>query len=190
MKTKFVYFLAHNPKYIDKNYGATLIIWDKLFNTFEVEEEEAVCGLTRPINSYNPFYVQTQPWIEMFSKVKQMGGIKNKLLALVMGPGWSPGKPRLGLYSDIPKVSYKITVSICLKRFFFLIFQITYPLTFYDPIKSYNLKAYLIFHFIVMLLFYSQLMPNIQLLTFFQKFCGVLSLILTIATISFLNENK
>ena len=35
--------------------------------------------------------------------MKQVDGIKNKLYCLIKGPGWSPGKPRLGLISDVPE---------------------------------------------------------------------------------------
>ncbi|MEQ1623207.1 MAG: sterol desaturase family protein, partial [Sediminibacterium sp.] len=44
---------ASNPQYLDKNYGDVLIIWDKLFGTFQVEEEEPVYGLTKPLNSHS-----------------------------------------------------------------------------------------------------------------------------------------
>ena len=40
-----------NPKYLDKNYAGTLIIWDRMFGTFQAEEEEPVYGLTKPLNS-------------------------------------------------------------------------------------------------------------------------------------------
>ena len=36
-----------NPKYIDKNYGGILIVWDRLFGTFAPEEEEPVYGLNK-----------------------------------------------------------------------------------------------------------------------------------------------
>lgn len=44
---------ASNPQYLDKNYGDVLIIWDKLFGTFQVEEEEPIYGLTKPLNSHS-----------------------------------------------------------------------------------------------------------------------------------------
>jgi len=52
-----------NPKYIDKNYGSTLIIWDRIFGTFQKEEEKPVYGITKPVNSYNPFYLVFHEWI-------------------------------------------------------------------------------------------------------------------------------
>lgn len=45
---------ARNPKYLDKNYGSTFIIWDRLFGTFQAEEEPAEYGITKPPKTYNP----------------------------------------------------------------------------------------------------------------------------------------
>ena len=45
------------PKYLDKNYGAILMIWDKLFGTYQAEEETVIYGLTVPLNTANPIIV-------------------------------------------------------------------------------------------------------------------------------------
>ena len=45
---------GRNPKYIDKNYGSTFIIWDRIFGTFQEEEEKVDYGITKPVNSHNP----------------------------------------------------------------------------------------------------------------------------------------
>lgn len=42
---------ARNPKYLDKNYAGIFIIWDRMFGTFEPEEEPVVYGVTEPLNS-------------------------------------------------------------------------------------------------------------------------------------------
>lgn len=46
-----------NEQYLDKNYGSTLIIWDRIFGTFEPEVEKPIYGITTPVNSYNPVYL-------------------------------------------------------------------------------------------------------------------------------------
>ncbi|QSX36296.1 sterol desaturase family protein [Shewanella sedimentimangrovi] len=46
-----------NPQYIDKNYAGVLIIWDRLFCTFEPEIETVRYGITKPVNSFNPLKV-------------------------------------------------------------------------------------------------------------------------------------
>ena len=47
---------AVNPEYVDKNYAATLIIWDRLFGTFAQEKAEPVYGLVKPFNSWDPVW--------------------------------------------------------------------------------------------------------------------------------------
>ncbi|MEM7572515.1 MAG: sterol desaturase family protein [Bacteroidota bacterium] len=46
-----------NDKYLDCNYGSSLIIWDRLFGTFQAEEETPDYGILKPVNSYNPVYL-------------------------------------------------------------------------------------------------------------------------------------
>ncbi len=55
-----------NPKYIDKNYGAMLIVFDKLFGTYEPETEKVVYGVTTGFFSNNPLKINFQPLIEFF----------------------------------------------------------------------------------------------------------------------------
>ena len=57
---------AVNEKYIDKNYGSTLIIWDRMFGTFQPEEEQAIYGITKPVNSFNPVYLVFHAWGDLF----------------------------------------------------------------------------------------------------------------------------
>ena len=46
-----------NPRYLDKNHGGTLIVWDRMFGTFQAEDEAPVYGLVHDISSYNPLYI-------------------------------------------------------------------------------------------------------------------------------------
>ena len=100
-------FLGRNRKYIDKNYGGVFIIWDRLFGTFEAEDskEPVVYGLVHPVQSYNPFYIQFHIMFELLKKVNEAKGWRLKLSYLFKGPGWAPGKERLGDINDIPLVS-------------------------------------------------------------------------------------
>lgn len=77
-----------NPQYIDKNYAGSLIIWDKLFGTFEPEGEPAIYGVTEPLESWNPFYANIKVIKDVLFYSK---GFKNKLNALrafFMPPEW------------------------------------------------------------------------------------------------------
>lgn len=60
-----------NEKYIDKNYGSTFIIWDRIFGTFQEEEEDEqiVYGITKPVNSFNPVFLVFHEWIEVFKDI-------------------------------------------------------------------------------------------------------------------------
>ncbi|CAH1251063.1 AGMO [Branchiostoma lanceolatum] len=97
---------GRNPYCIDKNYGGTLIIFDRLFGTFAKEEEKVVYGLTHPLNTWDPIWVQLCHYIHIWKTFWATPGLTNKLSVLWKGPGWAPGKPRLGCIEDIPKVKY------------------------------------------------------------------------------------
>lgn len=90
---------------IDKNYGGTLIIWDRLFGTFEAERRRPAYGLTHPINTFDPWTLQVHQLQHIWNQVWKLEGIGNKLSAVFKGPGWEPGKPRLGDPNDIPDVA-------------------------------------------------------------------------------------
>lgn len=73
---------GRNPEYIDKNYAGVLIIWDKLFNTFALEQARVDYGITKPVHSFNPITVTFSEWADLatdvFAKnltVKQRFGI-------------------------------------------------------------------------------------------------------------------
>ena len=58
-----------NAKYIDRNHGSILIIWDRLFGTFQREDEPVVYGLTKNIDSYNPARIATHEHADILRDV-------------------------------------------------------------------------------------------------------------------------
>ncbi len=58
-----------NRQYIDKNYAGVLIIWDRMFGTFEPEVETVRYGISKPVNSFNPIRVTFAEWKDMFYDV-------------------------------------------------------------------------------------------------------------------------
>ena len=76
-------------KYLDKNHGGILIIWDWLFGTFQPEEERPVYGLTKNIGSFNPFTVAFKTWKELFLAAKKAGSIRVGIAYFIRPPGWS-----------------------------------------------------------------------------------------------------
>jgi sterol desaturase/sphingolipid hydroxylase (fatty acid hydroxylase superfamily) len=79
-----------NAKYIDRNHGGTLIVWDRLFGTFQREEEEPAYGVTRPLASWNPLWANVQYYAELFTVARRAARWRDKLLVFVKPPGWRP----------------------------------------------------------------------------------------------------
>lgn len=95
---------GQNPKYIDKNHGGTLIVWDKLFGTFQVEEEEVVYGVTEPVNSWNPLWVNAHTWITTARRARSFDRLVDKVKVWLMPPGWMPAHLRTSkAWSERPK---------------------------------------------------------------------------------------
>ncbi len=78
-----------NLKYLDRNHGGILIIWDRIFGTFQPEEERPTYGLTKNIESFNPAVVALSTWIELFRKAKRSGSFRNAVNYFFQPPGWS-----------------------------------------------------------------------------------------------------
>ncbi|NMM50433.1 sterol desaturase family protein [Marinigracilibium pacificum] len=92
---------GRNPKYIDKNHAGVFIIWDKMFGTFQEEEERPVYGVTVPTNSWNPVWVNLKHFKEMAINMKDMKMI-DKVRFAFKKPGWMPSY--LGGMKEIPDV--------------------------------------------------------------------------------------
>ncbi len=82
---------ASNIRYLDRNHAGILIIWDRLFGTFEPEreEEKAVYGITKNIHTYNPLEIATHEYKALWEDVKRAPGLLNKIKYIFMPPGWS-----------------------------------------------------------------------------------------------------
>lgn len=81
---------GRNPKYLDRNHAGVLIIWDKLFGTFQKEEEHPTYGITRPTKSFNPVWAHVQPFTRLFRDIKSIPKWGDKLKFLIKPPGWYP----------------------------------------------------------------------------------------------------
>ena len=93
---------GRDPKYIDKNHAGTLIIWDRMFGTFQQEEERPTYGITKPINSWNAVFANFSHYEEMGKDLKRIPKWKDKIKYLFMKPGWLP--EYLGGYRPAPSV--------------------------------------------------------------------------------------
>ncbi|MCP5060500.1 MAG: sterol desaturase family protein [bacterium] len=79
-----------NLQYLDRNHAGVFIVWDKLFGTFEPEQEKVVYGLTKNIDSYNPFWIAFHEWIAVIRDALRPGPWRTRLAYLIKPPGWSP----------------------------------------------------------------------------------------------------
>ncbi len=93
-----------NPQYIDKNHGGILIIWDRLFGTFELEQEEVKYGITQNIESWNPAWANWHYYQEMWEKIKIAPNLWLKIKVFFAKPGWDPTSDSVPKYSvDLKK---------------------------------------------------------------------------------------
>ena len=82
---------ASNPRYIDRNHGGTLIIWDRFFGTFEPEDmyDPPVYGLTKNIHSYNPFRIAFHEWADIGRDLFRAKTWRERWHYIFGRPGWS-----------------------------------------------------------------------------------------------------
>jgi sterol desaturase/sphingolipid hydroxylase (fatty acid hydroxylase superfamily) len=76
------------PQYIDKNYGAILIIWDRIFGTYEPEGEDVVYGLITPLTSANPITVHISEGVKMVKELASATSWRKRVSILWRPPGY------------------------------------------------------------------------------------------------------
>ena len=91
---------ATNPQYIDRNHAGTLIIWDRLFGSFEPEQEPCVYGLTANINTFNPVRIAFHEWVDIWRDVRASRTGRERLVAVFGNPGASK-------YTDVEANRYE-----------------------------------------------------------------------------------
>ena len=156
-----------NPKYIDKNHAGTLIIWDKMFGTFQVEEEEPIYGITHPINTWNPLSANLHHWKLMYHGLKEMRGTKDKLKYVFMPPGWKP-------------IYIEDSGTIVNEE----------PYTKFDTSVSNSVNYYVLFQYAITLVGATFFLMNASKLNFPDKLIACAAVILSIVNFSSLLESK
>ena len=134
---------AINPIYIDKNLSAIFCIWDRIFGTFqeELDEEPPVYGVLKPVNSWNPIWINFQHAWAITTDAWYAKSWIDKLRVWFMPTGWRP--------ADVAE------------RFPRKIIENVYDLKKYNPQYTLSQKAIGIFHFISV---------NLMLLYFLSNF--------------------
>ncbi|WP_207493676.1 sterol desaturase family protein [Aridibaculum aurantiacum] len=99
---------ATDLKYLDKNHGGILIIWDRLFGSFQPEEEKPTYGLTKNVNSFHPVKVAFHEWENLAKDIARGRSLSNAFKYLVNPPGWShdgSSKTTNQIRNELPAVS-------------------------------------------------------------------------------------
>jgi sterol desaturase/sphingolipid hydroxylase (fatty acid hydroxylase superfamily) len=78
-----------NNQYLDRNHGSILIVWDRLFGTFEREDDTVVYGLTKNIGTYNPVRIAGHEFADIVRDVAHSTTWADRLSFVVRGPGWA-----------------------------------------------------------------------------------------------------
>lgn len=108
-----------------------------MFGTFSPETEQVVYGLTHPVNTFNPVTLQIHSYQHIWRRLSTSNSWREVFSILFKGPGWEPGKPRLGLIEDIEEVDKNDP-----------------NLKPYDPQISQWYQVYCCIHFLIILLFH------------------------------------
>jgi sterol desaturase/sphingolipid hydroxylase (fatty acid hydroxylase superfamily) len=160
---------AINPRYLDKNYGAIFIVWDRLFGTFAREDEPCVYGIVKPLESYNPLWAQLQPLVALAAASARAPRAIDKVRVWFASPAWQPaGVPP---YPGVEDGSY-----------------VRRPK--YDPVAPPGVRAYVILNFAVgvaatAVLMFVQRDASLQVVAF-----GVAFVVVTLATSAGLLEAR
>jgi alkylglycerol monooxygenase len=136
---------GRNPKYIDRNHAGSLIIWDRMFGTFQAEEQEPVYGITNPLTSFNPVWANLHYWAELLRMARRSRRPLDRLRVFWKAPGWQPDD--LGGFQAPPEVDAQTSPK-------------------YDPPAARGRKAYALVQFVlvnaatIVFLFEQERLPN------------------------------
>jgi sterol desaturase/sphingolipid hydroxylase (fatty acid hydroxylase superfamily) len=79
-----------NREYLDRNYGGILIIWDRIFGSFEPEVRRVQYGLTKNIDTFNPVRVAFHEWVAIARDVARAKTWRERIGYAFGPPGWTP----------------------------------------------------------------------------------------------------
>ena len=79
-----------DPEYLDRNYAGILIVWDRMFGTFQPELHRPRYGLTQQVDTYNLVKLEYGYYVDLWRDVRRADRLRDKVGYLLMPPGWSP----------------------------------------------------------------------------------------------------
>ncbi len=129
---------AINPEYIDKNYAAIFIVWDKWFGTFQEEQDDIppVYGVKKPVSTWNPFFINWQHMWGIAKDAWRTERLWDKVRIWFMPTGWRPddvsSKYPVHIDSDVyDQVKYEPATNAWLKAWSWFQLIFTNVLIFY-----------------------------------------------------------
>lgn len=151
-----------DTKYLDRNHAGTLIIWDRLFGTFQEEEEEPRYGVTRPLRSFNPLWANFHSFVALYNDARALPRLRDRLLLWIMPPGWWPtdAPPRKPLREP------------------------------FDPPTTWRMRLYVLAHFIPATLLASALLVIARRLPAWETAALACAVVLTLFTLGALLDQK
>jgi sterol desaturase/sphingolipid hydroxylase (fatty acid hydroxylase superfamily) len=123
---------AVNDRYLDRNYGGILIIWDRLFGSFHEEDDDEPCvyGTRAPLRSFNPLWANIEVYAALARDARHATSWWDKLRIWFEPPGWRPAD----VVARFPKAPFRLEA---VQRF--------------DPTPSRAAQALALLLFVVML---------------------------------------
>jgi sterol desaturase/sphingolipid hydroxylase (fatty acid hydroxylase superfamily) len=150
---------GRNLRYLDRNYGAIFIIWDRIFGSFQEEDEEPIYGTVQVYDSWNPIWANFHYWVDLFNQARKAPYFIDKIKVWFMHPGWLPR----GL-----EAKYDMETAI----------QPNIPVRFNTKIPA-GLSIYIAVNFVLISLATSVLMFFEKTIPFTQVFIGILLILFT-----------
>ena len=97
---------AVNDRYLDRNYGGILIVWDRLFGTFQDEDlaEPCVYGTRGALNSWDPLWANAEVYWALAQDAWHTRSWADKLRVWFKPPGWRPAD----VAARFPKTAFDI----------------------------------------------------------------------------------
>ena len=91
-----------DPKYVDRNYGGMFMLWDRMYGTYQPEEEEPIYGTVKPLESYSPLWAQLEGWHRLATMTRGTARFGDKVRVWFAPPDWRPAD--LGGPVTVPEV--------------------------------------------------------------------------------------
>jgi len=154
---------ATNPQYLDKNYAAVFIFWDRIFGTFAKEEEEPIYGITVGHTSLDPVFANVHFYKEMAIGARKEKKFMDKIKLIFRGPAYLGGLLK-DYYTAQPKAPHQ-------------------------PV-SMNMKLYVLFQFITLTVGLVKYILAFNSLDWFYRLSCLGLILLTIQSCGYILENR